>query len=363
MAEKVKIRFFYAGGTIGMQQNAEGSLVAPSSDAEFRAACLHAMQEWQTRNNVEVEYEFFTGKDSTNMTPDDWQAMLYRVNEAQEEGYDAVCFAHGTDTLVYTASAIAFGLRGREIGKSALRIPVVLTGSQNPIFEFGGDGNFNLQNLFRTALEAIKHSVADVMINFGYDVFLGCRAIKVSERAFNAFEAPSELGRVGFIDAFGVHLLLHRLTRKQDTEKGEIQPKFSKGVLIIDLGPGTEPGMLESLVKNGGVMAMVMKSPGEGNICTEGTYNMLPFVRMATERCKVPILIASKFLGGAVGRAHYELGRAALEAGAIACYDTNDCAVEVKVRWLLGNGIATNVAEVRRSMQTNYIGEVSPQDI
>jgi L-asparaginase/Glu-tRNA(Gln) amidotransferase subunit D len=354
-----KIKFFYAGGTIGMKPLADGTLAPPDSDDDFRETCLPVVKSWQAENGILVDYEFITSKDSMNMTPDDWQSILYLAHEAQEAGYNAVCIAHGTDTLVYTAAALAFGFHDRDPEMSALTIPIVLTGAQNPIYQFGGDGGFNLQNLFRTAKAAMELEVADVLINFGYDVLKGCRALKVSERAFNAFEAPSEIGRVGFIDAFGVHLFPHRLTKSDKTRKGTIQPRFSRGVVVIDLAPGIEPGLLENMIKGGGVMAMIIKSLGEGNVCTEGAYNMIPFIETAVKKYRTPILIASKYFGGAVGRAHYESGKAPLEAGALPCFDTTDCAVEVKVRWLLGNGIASGIEELRQAMSISYVGEVT----
>ena len=354
-----KIKFLYAGGTIGMRICDDGLLGPPSGDEDFKSSCMPIVQEWQKSSGVHVDYEFFTAKDSMNMTPDDWQAILYRTFDAQEEGYDAICIAHGTDTMVYTASAIAFGFQDRESNKSALKIPIVITGAQNPIFQFGGDGPFNLQNLFRTAKAAIDLEVADVIINFGYEVLKGCRAIKTSERAFNAFESPSELGKVGFIDAFGVHLLPQRLNLKSNSVSGTIQPRFSRGVVVVDLAPGTEPGLLESMIRGGGVAAIILKSLGEGNVCIEGAYNMLPFIETAIKKYQTPILIASKYLGGAVGKAHYESGKLPLDAGAISCFDTIDCAVEVKVRWLLANGIASTIEELRTAMAYDYVGEVS----
>jgi L-asparaginase len=360
MTHPQRIKFIYAGGTIGMKAGSDGSLVPPQSDAAFRSACLPLIRDWQTKHGIEVDYEYYAAKDSTNMTPDDWQAMLTRTAQAQASGYDAVTFAHGTDTMAYTATALALGFHGRNPGKSALRIPIVITGAQNPIYEFGGDGALNVQNAFRTARVAIEAGVNDVLIAFGDEVFLGCRAVKVSERAFRAFESPVEAGRVGHIDAYGVHLQLHRLRLKSSFEESALEPKFGKGMLVIDLGPGVEPALLESVLKTKAVSAIVMKSLGEGNVCSEGAYSLLPFIRIATEQYQIPILIASKFLGGAVGRAQYAPGRAALDAGAIACHDTTDCAVEVKVRWLLGNGIASTIADLRKAMATSYAGEVSP---
>ncbi len=156
---KKRIKFYYAGGTIGMRPDANGLLGPPHGDDDFKETCLPIVRSWQASNDIEVDYEFITAKDSMNMTPDDWQSIIYRAYDAQENGYDAVCIAHGTDTMVYTASALAFGFHDRVSNLSTLKIPIVLTGAQNPIFMFGGDAPFNLQNLFRTAKAAIDIAI------------------------------------------------------------------------------------------------------------------------------------------------------------------------------------------------------------
>ena len=159
---------------------------------------------------MDIIFEFVTAKDSTNMTPNDWEKLIFRIKKAQdEEGYNAVAIAHGTDTLTYTATALTLALHGKE-GKSGLRIPVCITGAQNPIYEPGGDGKFNLENLFRTLNTAIDLGVSDVLINFWDNVFLGCRTLKMSEKEFNAMDSPA-FPKVGTIDANGVDLNVNLL--------------------------------------------------------------------------------------------------------------------------------------------------------
>lgn len=354
-----KICFIYAGGTIGMRATKDGVLVPVGSDADFRNTLLPVVEQWAGGANITVEYRFLTAKDSTNMSPDDWSGLITQIRALQTEGFAAVAIVHGTDTMAYTATAIALGMHGDSDTASGLSIPVVLTGAQNSIHVFGGDSVFNLQNLFRTIDSCLKHNVADVVINFSHQVLLGCRALKVSERSFNAFDSPSEAGRVGYIDAYGVHLRAERLAKKPST-LGEIRPKFEKGVVVLDISPGTEPEILRAMLKVSGVKAVILKTPGEGNVCTEGDYSLLPFIETAVSKYKIPILIASKFAAGAVGRGDYEGGRRALDAGAIACFDTTDCAVEVKVRWLLGNGIARDTDSLRSAMAKSFVGEVTP---
>ncbi|MBI4159679.1 asparaginase [Candidatus Wolfebacteria bacterium] len=361
MAQK-RILFLYNGGTIGQvpeERNGQIILVPPKDSAIFKTACDPVIQG--LGKDIDINFEFVTAKDSTNMTPNDWEKLIFRIKKAQDdEGYDGVAIAHGTDTLAYTATALALALHGKESGKSGLRIPVCVTGAQNPIYASGGDGRFNLENLFRTIDQAINLGIADVLINFWNRVLLGCRSLKLSERRFDAFQSPS-YPDVGYIDAHGVRLETNLVRHKKDAaEKFSLAPKFGRGVVSFELAPGIDPNVVLGFITNGGVSAMILKSLGEGNVCSEGQYNLLPVIKQATEEYMVPIFITTKFPGGSAVAAHYEVGLQAIEAGGIPCYDHTDVAVDVKVRWLLGNGIASNIDEHRKAMQTSFVGEMTP---
>ena len=213
---KRKILFLYNGGTIGQiaEKRGEGDIVlVPPKDSEvFKRACEPIIAN--LKQESEIIFEYVTSKDSSNMSPNDWEKLIFRIKKAQdEEKYDGVAIAHGTDTLAYTSTALSLALHGKEPGKTGLRIPVCITGAQNPIYEAGGDGRFNLENLFRTLNEAIKLGIADVMVNFWNKVYLGSRVLKVSEKNFDAFSSPS-YPPVGVIDAKGVSLYVNLLRKK-----------------------------------------------------------------------------------------------------------------------------------------------------
>lgn len=335
-------------------------ILAPPKDSKiFRKACESTIEG--VKKDMNIAFEFMTAKDSTNMTPNDWEKLIFRIKKAQdEEKYDGVAIVHGTDTLAYTATALALALHGREPGKSGLRIPVCLTGAQNPIYSPGGDGRFNLENLFRTIDAAIDLGIADVLVNFWNRVLLGCRTIKLSERKFDAFQTPS-YPDLGHIDAQGVHLDAN-LARKRKDALGKINlaAKFGRGVVSFELTPGIDPNVVLGFITNGGISAMIFKSLGEGNVCNEGQYNLLPVIRQATHEYMVPIFITTKFPGGSAVASHYEVGIEAIKAGGIPCYDHTDVAVDVKVRWLIGNSICKNIEDFRNAMTVGYAGEVSP---
>ena len=67
--------------------------------------------------------------DSANMQPADWVTLAREVHGALgDPRYDGIVVVHGTDTMAYTASALALILGG-------LPKPVVLTGAQRPLAE------------------------------------------------------------------------------------------------------------------------------------------------------------------------------------------------------------------------------------
>jgi L-asparaginase len=361
MPIKKKILFLYNGGTIGqVPTEINGVIVsAPPKDASIFQHTVEPIIE-KFSGDFDITYEVVTTKESSSMTPQDWEKLIFRIKKAQdEEGYDAVGVAHGTDTLCYTATALAFALHGPVPNMSGLRIPVCITGSQNPIYQEGGDGRFNLENMFRTLEHGITTGIADVLINFWNRILLGCRAIKVSERAFDAMQTPAVLD-AGTINSRGIMISPDRvLLKKNALDKIQLAPKFSRGVISFELTPGLDPNLLLSFITGGGVSAMILKSLGEGNVCAEGAYNLIPVIQQASRDYMTPIFMASRFIGGTADSAIDASGMAAIQAGAIACLDSTDIAIDIKVRWLAGNGICSTIEDYTRAMKTSYCGEVT----
>jgi len=358
-----KILFLYNGGTIGLiQEEREGNivLVPPKDSNIFKEACEPTIEN--LKQDSKITFEFITSKDSTNMTPNDWEKLIFRIKKAQdEEGYDGVAIAHGTDTLAYTSTALSLALHGKD-QHSGLKIPICLTGAQNPIYEPGGDGRFNLENLFRTINKAIDDGIADVIVNFWDKVFLGSRVLKINEKDFDAFDSPA-YPPVGTIDSRGVILNKDLLKKKSDAkDEIELAPKFGRGVISFELTPGIDPNVLLGFVTQGGISALILKSLGEGNVCNEGQYNLIPVIKQASIEYMTPIFITTKFVAGGSGAAHYETGYEPIKAGAIPCFDHTDVAVDVKVRWLIGNGLCSNIQDFKKAMETSYAGEVTMQE-
>src|SRR5205814_8975209 len=91
--------------------------------------------------------------------------------------HDGVVILHGTDTMAYSASALSFMLEN-------LDKPVILTGSQLPLFETRSDAR---ENLINALLIASHYSIPEVCVYFNNKLFRGNRSKKVDANSFSAF--------------------------------------------------------------------------------------------------------------------------------------------------------------------------------
>jgi L-asparaginase/Glu-tRNA(Gln) amidotransferase subunit D len=358
--DKPKILFLCHGGTIGMNLvNREGKLilVEPSNDAEFMAACEWSLKSFDGKINI--VYEYMTSIDSTNVSFAHWQRLCHRIQQAKKEGYDGVTVTHGTNTLPHTTTAIALALAGTDPAKQSAMIPVVFTGAQNTIFATGGDGRFNLENLFRTVVAAIDCGSSDVLINFFDRVLLGCRTIKTNGRNFNAMETPA-YPHVGWIDSRGVHLRDELLRVSAKGSANEIAAAWGPGVLSVRVSPGLEPTIIQDMLDTGRVQALILESLGEGSVCTEGAYSLINVIQRATDKLRIPVFISTQFAEGGASGGQDEIALDAVKAGAIPCFDHTAVATDVKVRWLIGNRLCATINDFRSAMRTSFAGEVTP---
>lgn len=291
-------------------------------------------------------------KDSTNMRPADWELLAARIfYEYRTHNYSAFVVTHGTDTMAYTASALALAF-GR-----ALPVPIVLTGSQMPIEMRGTDGVFNLENAFRTAVAAVHHEHQEIMVCFGHHVLRGSRIRKRSESEFEAFESPVCDPLVVLRDEieFAQHTWRsHDRCRENDPEA--LRATFSEGVVHLRLIPGLPIDAIEPILASTKVTGLVLESFGPGNVPNDNQvgYDITPLIRRAVEMRK-PVVVTTPFIGGRVQMDRYAVGKAAFHAGAISAGNMTVEMAAVKLMWLLGQKVAFE--DLRIDMAASYVDE------
>ena len=274
--------------------------------------------------------------DSANMQPADWVTIAREVH-AQLPSYDGIVIVHGTDTMAYSASALALLL-------GPLPKPVVLTGSQKPIVEVRTDAR---QNLIDAALVATL-AVPEVCIASGSRALRGVRATKRDAWGFSAFDSPNlrplvELG-------IGIEIASH--VRKPAVALHDFDGRIEPRVLAVRVFPGLDPDLVRGAIRLG-VRGLVLEAYGTGTL-PNLVGSLIPALEEARDR-DVPVVVVSHCLRGFVDLGRYEGGAAAEVAGAIS---GGDMTVEAALaKMMIGLARHGTGDELRAFFAASIVGE------
>ena len=341
MVSKPHILMLGHGGTIAMTQSDKGLI--PTKSAEDILSMVPLIGD-----KAEVTLIQLDNVDSTNIGPSHWSKLIMEIAKHVND-YNGILVTHGTDTMAYTATAVSFGL-GR-----ALQIPIVFTGSQLPLASFQTDARSNLERAVNAIIRASQLEIAEVMVVFNDVVLRGNRSIKTSEARFDAFDSPA-FPHLGDITATGISFSPQAFKRVGDREL-KVEPRFDNSIASIEMVPGLKPSLLRAIVRSGECHGLLLKSLGAGNVPNLDEQSVLPVIEDAVSM-KIPVLLSTKFVGGSVESGHYEVGRAAIDAGAIPTGDLTDVAAQVKFMWALAQGKADK-DELHDFINQDIVGEIS----
>mgnify|MGYP000678183103 FL=1 len=281
---------------------------------------------------------------SENMTPDVWQDLAQAIHEEIEAGADGVVVMHGTDTMQFSASAMAFMLD--------TPVPIVFTGSQRSADRPSSD---NVMNAV-CAVEAAQSDAAEVMIcmHAGESddicaLHRGTRARKNHTSRRDAFETvgAEPLGEVDY-DAREVSF------RRDYQERGAtdlaLQGDLETDVELVKFTPGCDPAVLEAYEDKAGI---VLEGTGLGHVNTDWIEYIDDLTTSGTD-----VVMTSQCLEGRVCDRVYDTGRDLLEAGVVEGEDMLPGTAKVKLMWALAN--AEDIAE---TMGTNLAGEIQDRSV
>jgi len=306
---------------------------------------------------VDVDLIPLLNKDSTNMHPEDWTGIATTIYERRHRGYDGFVIAHGTDTMHFTSSALAFAFG------TGLNFPIVLTGAQTIPEVRHGDARINLIRACKVALS----DLAEVVVSFGDYVFRGCRVQKKDERRFDAFESPGFFP-VGYIEEA---IELHPNAKVHDPAVGldaiNFRPEFESGILQVALIPGLEPDLIVPSIENALCKGLMLQSFGWGNVPDEARFSFREVIEHCVYGLGKPVVIVSQFPAHSTLGSAYTPGIEAVGAGAIPTGNMTNAAAVAKFRWILaqvdrevrdGNLSDRRLDEIRARMQQVYVGEM-----
>lgn len=336
---KKRIYIANTGGTIGMRITRDGYSVEPG----YLESQMQVMIEFQHPTLPDYKiHEYSPLLDSSNIMPDDWLKIAQDI-AANYEDYDGFVVLHGTDTMAYTSSALAFMLEG-------LKKPVILTGAQMPLGELRSDGS---ENLITAMLIAASFSIPEVCLFFGTKLLRGCRTVKVHADGFDAFASPNypPLGEVG-VD-IEVNWSLVQLMPFPETGI-KVQRIDPPSVGALRLFPGISAQVVQNILQPP-LLGLVLEAYGVGN-GPDRDEDFIAALKSATDR-GVVIVDCTQCLYGTVDLSEYATGAALANAGVISGFDMTSEAALTKLFYLFSAGYSAQ--EVKVEMQKDLRGEMT----
>lgn len=296
-----KILFIATGGTIASSNSGGG--LTPEKTAEELLSGIELPE-------AEIRAVQPFSLDSTNLTPQHWTELAVLIRDNWRE-YDGFVIAHGTDTMAYGAAALYCLIQTPDK-------PVIFTGSQLPMSDGGSDAPGNLSDAFSCA----EQGRAGVWVCFSGRVIAGNAARKVHTRDFDAFR--------GFTAA-DEYTVGDFCTGEPQPEGGtlffnRLDPKAA----VLKFTPGISAEMVHDFGTH--VNALIIEGYGLGDI-PDG--DGIPQVIETLTACGVRVIMTTQVFQGGCDLSVYEVGQAALKAGAVPAEGMTTEYAVMRAMWAL----------------------------
>ncbi|NCC25668.1 MAG: L-asparaginase 1 [Deltaproteobacteria bacterium] len=338
--KRKRILIISTGGTIGMRRTSRGFAPEPGFLAEQMATMSELGHPLMPEYSI---HEFDPILDSAEMGPRDWNRIVQGLsrNYADHDGFVVI---HGTDTMAYTASALAFMLEG-------LAKPVILTGSQIPLCEVRNDAR---DNLITSMFLAANHDLPEVCICFGGRILRGCRSVKVDADALDAFASP----RFPDLGTAGRNIRLRSDLIRPAPEPGtplKTIPMLEAMVGAFRLFPGISADFVENILDRP-LKGLIIETFGVGN----GPSRNERFIQALKKGCDrgTVIVNCSQCLRGRVEPHGYATGSALTRAGVVSGGDMTAEAALTKLILLFSRDLSPD--QVKTVLQFDLRGEMTP---
>jgi len=346
--KKIKVYVLNTGGTLGMVGN---PLRAAKSADEL-------LEGVNVPKDVELTLADFKFRmDSTNILHSERVIMAQQIAEVYYK-YDAFVILHGTDSLAETTAAFSMFF------KATLQKPLIVVGAQMTKDEIGSEVSMQLSNTFRICSAFHRHGVVGVYNVCIGDVWDGSRLKKRAESNFMAFHTPGRhpVARIWPHIHFDVGL------RYKDpvlsVQNIRLDTQLERNVATIRVSADSPPWILMDQVKENRLKGVILECKGAGQIPDrewndykeDTVYSWIDAIAAAT-KAGIHVGILSPFEDGRVILDRYELGKFALEAGAIGLESLTPDMADIKFRQAIAL-FPDDRKRIQEFIATDIIGEL-----
>ena len=336
------ISLISTGGTIASTVDYRTGAVTAQFDAED---VLRAVPDLAGRANYRGRV--VANILSENMEPSIWQQLARAIHDEVEAGADGVVVMHGTDTMQFSAAALALMLD--------TPVPIVFTGSQRSADRPSSD---NVMNAV-CAVEAAKSDCAEVLVcmhasqsDTACALHLGTRVRKNHTSRRDAFETvgAKPLGEIDY-ETEAIEW------RRSYTARGDrdlaLAEELNENVELLKFTPGMNLDRYAGFLRESALDGLVVEGTGLGHVHTD----LIPALGDLVDDGTV-VTMTSQCLEGRVCDRVYDTGRDLLDAGVVEAGDTLPGTAKVKLMWALANH-----ENPRTAMGEDLVGELQERSV
>ncbi|RLE57689.1 MAG: Glu-tRNA(Gln) amidotransferase GatDE subunit D [Thermoprotei archaeon] len=344
VAELPKVAVLGTGGTILSKVDYVSGAVYPT----FSAEDIYGMvPELQDLANLDIEMVFSIF--SEDMTPQHWEKLAQVIERKFRNGCRGIVVFHGTDTMGYSAAAMAFAVRNAPG-------PVVFVGAQRSSDRPSTDAVMNVICAVTVAVKApFAESVVCMHGESGDTYALVHRGVRVRKMHTSRRDAFRSINDIPLAKVEGSEIVVINrkyIPRSKSIDDMICMPKFDNKTVLLKFYPGMQPDIIDYLVDKG-YHGIVLEGTGLGHVGQQ----LLKSIRRAIEM-GIPVVMTSQCLYGRINMNVYRRGVELLKMGVIPGHDMLPETAYVKLSWVLAQ--TRDLDEVRKLMTAPIVYEINP---
>lgn len=350
------VTILHTGGTVASRVDYSSGAVSPSFSPQD---ILKMFPELKDVANIKSK--LVSNMWSGDMRFGHYNIIAKEIEKELKSGVDGVIVTHGTDTLAFTACALAFALEN-------LDKPVILVGSQRSSDRPSSDAAMNLLCAVNFIIKTDFKDVAICMHSKSGDEFCdilpSCKTKKLHTSRRDAFKTVNA-NTIARVDKNGNVKFLQTYPKKEHKNKLVLR-LFNKNLKIgiLKAHPNLWCDEIKTYNKFHG---LVIEGTGLGHLSVdkidnETAENELIYNEVKKLAKKIPVVMVSQCVFGRVNMNVYQYGRKLQQAGVLG--NMLDMTLEtafIKLAWLLSN--YKKRKDVEELFMKNLIGEISSRTI
>lgn len=308
-----------------------------------------ALVPYLSDSAAKIDYISLAQKDSADLTTVEI-ANVSRVIHRYQNQYDGFIVIAGTDTMPFTSSATAYALRG--MGR-----PIIFIGSSLNVEEWDTDFRLNLPNAIKVATmgatDVNAPSFGEVGVLFDDTLSRAVATINRGTRSNNPMVSP----RVPRLGDIGWTIKLESITKPRHPSQLNYSYNVNTNIAYFDLVSETHLSTFDQLVEDKFIQGIVIGAFGAGNVPSK----LVPYIYRAVYDKGKAVAVITNNKKGSSDMGLYDVGAAAVKAGAISLGPMTKQAAVEKMRYAINNARGEDKIEFLRDVARLLLTSVAEE--